>query len=200
MMHRNRRRDFHKDRGLSFEICEPRLLLVADAIEPFPGDANRDGVFNSSDLVAVFQAGEFEDGVRGNSTWGEGDWNGDGEFDTSDLIVAFQQGNYTSEVTLYPDVLGVELTQTGEGVYRIAVTLSSPYDTPERYADAWRVLTPDCAVLGIRILTHDHQFEQPFTRSLSGVEIPDDVTEITVQGRDQISGWGGEMLTVPVPR
>jgi hypothetical protein len=60
-----------------------------------PGDANRDGVFNSSDLVQVFQAGEYEDGIQKNSTWEEGDWNGDSEFDTSDLVLAFQTGRYT---------------------------------------------------------------------------------------------------------
>jgi hypothetical protein len=60
------------------------------------GDANRDGVFNSSDLIVVFQAGEYEDGIEGNSTWTEGDWNGDGDFDTADLILAFQQGKYVA--------------------------------------------------------------------------------------------------------
>jgi hypothetical protein len=59
-----------------------------------PGDANQDSRFDSADLVLVFQAGEYEDGVANNSTWEEGDWNGDGEFDSSDLILAFQEGNY----------------------------------------------------------------------------------------------------------
>jgi hypothetical protein len=62
--------------------------------QPIAGDANRDGVFNSSDLILVFQAGEYEDGITGNSTWAEGDWNGDGNFDSSDLIIAFQCGCY----------------------------------------------------------------------------------------------------------
>ena len=61
-----------------------------------PGDSNRDGVFDSSDLVAVFRAGEYEDGPPSNSTFEEGDWNGDGEFDSSDLVFVFQLGNYVS--------------------------------------------------------------------------------------------------------
>jgi hypothetical protein len=60
------------------------------------GDANGDGVFNSSDLVAVFVAGEYEDGVPQNSTFEEGDWNGDQEFDTKDLVAAFQAGTYSN--------------------------------------------------------------------------------------------------------
>ncbi|MEZ6119790.1 MAG: hypothetical protein R3C28_24930 [Pirellulaceae bacterium] len=58
------------------------------------GDANLDGLFDSSDLVRIFQEGQYEDGITGNSTWRSGDWNGDGEFDTSDLVTAFQLGWY----------------------------------------------------------------------------------------------------------
>jgi len=53
-----------------------------------PGDANGDGIFDSADLVLVEQAGEFEDGVIGNSSFEEGDWNGDGEFTSADLVFA----------------------------------------------------------------------------------------------------------------
>jgi hypothetical protein len=56
------------------------------------GDANLDGRFDSSDLVAIFQAGEFEDGIAKNSSWNEGDWNADGDFTSADLIAAFVLG------------------------------------------------------------------------------------------------------------
>ena len=58
----------------------------------FYGDANRDGKFNSSDLVQVLASGTYEDDVPGNSYWTEGDWNSDGDFNTADLIVAFSAG------------------------------------------------------------------------------------------------------------
>ena len=61
---------------------------------PHPGDANQDGRFDSNDLVQVFQAGEYEDDIAGNSTWEEGDWNGDGDCDSNDLVLAFQTGLY----------------------------------------------------------------------------------------------------------
>jgi hypothetical protein len=60
------------------------------------GDSNGDGIFNSSDLIVVFQAGEYEDGVPQNSTFEEGDWSGDHEFDTTDLVLAFQAGTYVN--------------------------------------------------------------------------------------------------------
>jgi hypothetical protein len=62
-----------------------------------PGDVNRDGIFNSADLVVVFAAGEYEDDIANNSTFEEGDWNGDGEFNTSDLVLVIQLGNYVHE-------------------------------------------------------------------------------------------------------
>jgi hypothetical protein len=65
-----------------------------------PGDSNRDGKFNSQDLVLVFQAGEYEDETVGNSTWEEGDWNADRDFNTTDLVLAFQYGRYSAEAIL----------------------------------------------------------------------------------------------------
>lgn len=98
---------------------------------------------------------------------------------------------------LYPDVVGVEVTEGPEaGTYRFDVTLSSPYDTPERYADAWRVRSRDGEVFGVRELAHDHQSEQPFTRSLDGVEVPEGVETVVVEGRDQVNGWGGGTMEV----
>lgn len=99
---------------------------------------------------------------------------------------------------LYPDVVDASARQAADGTWTFDVTLSSPYDSASRYADAWRVLGADGEELGIRELGHDHANEQPFTRSLDGVVIPDDVDEVTIQGRDQLNGWGGATKTVPL--
>lgn len=79
------------------------------------GDSNLDGKFDSGDLVKVFQAGHFEDGIDGNSQWAEGDWNGDFDFDTGDLVAAFQQGRYDLEneaVLAVPEPTGILLSLT----------------------------------------------------------------------------------------
>ena len=70
-------------------------FLIESILNTSVGDANLDGIFDSADLVKIFQAGEYED-RKGNSGWATGDWNGDGEFDSSDLVIAFQKGHYTS--------------------------------------------------------------------------------------------------------
>lgn len=97
----------------------------------------------------------------------------------------------SADPQMFPDVIGAEAIPSGDNTWSISATLSSPYDTPQRYADAWRVVGPDGTVFGERILGHDHAAEQPFTRSQSGIEIPADVTEVTIEGRDQQFGWGG---------
>ncbi|MCA9167134.1 MAG: VCBS repeat-containing protein [Planctomycetales bacterium] len=58
------------------------------------GDANGDGLFDSADLVAVFQSGQYDDWLTNNSVFDTGDFNGDGEFDADDLVAAFQLGTY----------------------------------------------------------------------------------------------------------
>jgi hypothetical protein len=102
------------------------------------------------------------------------------------------------DVQRFPDVVAAELEPQGD-TWRLSATLSSPYDTSERYADAFRALSEDGTELGVRELLHDHANEQPFTRSLTGLEIPDDVSRITVEGRDQEYGWGGDTVEVEVP-
>lgn len=97
----------------------------------------------------------------------------------------------------FPEVLDVVATRNdATGTWSFAVTISSPYDTPERYADGWRVLGPDGTEFGVHTLTHDHATEQPFTRTQTGVEIPTDVDEVTIEGRDLVNGFGGPTFTI----
>ena len=100
---------------------------------------------------------------------------------------------------MFPDVVGATAVLDGS-TWTVSATMSSPYDSPERYADAWRVVGPDGTVYGERILTHDHASEQPFTRSESGIEIPADVATVTIEGRDQEFGYGGETVDLSLPR
>jgi hypothetical protein len=105
----------------------------------------------------------------------------------------------TKQIQRFPNVVGVDVAETAENVYSFDVTISSPYDTPGRYADAWRVKDEDGTVYGVRELLHDHAAEQPFTRSLEHVAIPEGTATVIVEGRDREHGWGGETVTVELP-
>lgn len=104
----------------------------------------------------------------------------------------------STAVADFPDVLVAMLTSSGDG-YSLSVTMSSEYDTPQRYADGWRVLDPDGNEVAAWELAHDHAGEQPFTRTQTGLEIPGNIAEVTVEGRDLKNGYGGGTVTVPVP-
>ncbi|HEX6286095.1 MAG TPA: N-acetylmuramoyl-L-alanine amidase, partial [Acidimicrobiia bacterium] len=102
------------------------------------------------------------------------------------------------EAPLYPDVIAVDVSR-GSDTYNLEVTISSPYDSPERYADAFRVVGDDGRVYAIRELLHDHASEQPFTRSVGPVGIPETVRTVTIEARDLVYGWGGETIEVDLP-
>jgi hypothetical protein len=99
----------------------------------------------------------------------------------------------------HPDIIAAKVTPRGGAIFDFDVTVSSPYDMPQRYADAFRVVGPDGKVLGERILLHDHETEQPFTRDLYGVSIPPGIKIVTIQGRDQKHGYGGRQIDVALP-
>jgi hypothetical protein len=71
-----------------------RQMWVEQIKKTWFGDANLDGEFNTADLITVFTAGQYEDGIENNSTWSTGDWDLDGDFNTGDLVIAFQHGGY----------------------------------------------------------------------------------------------------------
>ena len=104
-----------------------------------------------------------------------------------------------SDSQKYPDVLNVKVQVCGENCFDFDVTISSPYDTPQRYADAFRVMSADRHPFAERKLLHDHPNEQPFTRDLHGVSIPPGTRTVVVQARDRKFGYGGKTVKVMLP-
>lgn len=98
------------------------------------------------------------------------------------------------------DVVDVKVRMTGSNTYSFDVTVSHADEGWKHYADQWDVVAPDGTVLGTRTLYHPHEDEQPFTRSLSGVRIPESIKKVTVRAHDSVHGYGGKTATVLVPR
>jgi hypothetical protein len=99
----------------------------------------------------------------------------------------------------FPDVMAVKVRSSGLDRFDFDVTISSPYDTLQRYANAFRAMGKEGGVFGERMLLHDHADEQPFTRDLYGVAIPVGVQIVIVQARDLKYGYGGEAVEVALP-
>jgi len=51
------------------------------------------------------------------------------------------------------------------------------------------VVSTEGTVLAERVLLHQHETGQTFTRSLSGVSIPDGTTMVLIEARDNVHGW-----------
>ena len=96
----------------------------------------------------------------------------------------------------------VEGAQVQEGVpntFHFSVTLRHADNGWDHYADRWQVVSPDGFVLGTRVLMHPHDSEQPFTRGMSGIVIPDDLTWVHIRGHDKVHGNGPVLLRVDLP-
>lgn len=98
------------------------------------------------------------------------------------------------------DVIDARAEQSLNGTWRFTVTVQHADQGWNHYADAWDVLAPDGTVLGTRALLHPHDAEQPFTRSLSGVRIPEDIEQVRLRARDNMHGYGGAEFLVTLPR
>jgi len=143
----------------------------------------------ASTVLAVAGCGSEQDGGEegGGNNEESSQQEGDSEQQAQDEADSSQK---------YPDVESVDVEKIDENTTDLSVTVSSPYDTPERYADGWRVLDQDDEVLGEHTLMHDHADEQPFTRTQTDVTVPDGTQELTVEGRDSENGYGGGTVTV----
>ena len=96
------------------------------------------------------------------------------------------------------EIVNVEAHQNG-GTWRFDVTLRHADTGWDHYADGWEVLAPDGTSLGMRVLAHPHVNEQPFTRSLSGVAIPEGLTHVIIRARDNVDGWTEETVDFIMP-
>lgn len=84
--------------------------------------------------------------------------------------------------------------------WTFSVTLRHEDTGWDHYADLWQVFTPEGDLLGERVLLHPHVEEQPFTRSLSGVAIPDGVSEVVIKARDSVHGVSPQEFRLSLPR
>ena len=112
------------------------------------------------------------------------------------LTILAAQGAWAGEA----DVVAAEAVREGTGVYRFNVSVSHADAGWDHYANKWDVVAPDGTVLGTRELLHPHENEQPFTRSLGGVKIPDGVDRVTLRAHDSVHGYGGRELTIEIAR
>jgi hypothetical protein len=97
------------------------------------------------------------------------------------------------------DVLDASVSKGPGNTYRFDVTVAHADTGWDHYADKWDILDEAGNVLGTRILYHPHVDEQPFTRSLSGVTIPESIRRVTIRAHDSVHGYGGRDFALELP-
>lgn len=97
-----------------------------------------------------------------------------------------------------PVIENITAQQSGNS-WRFSVTLSHADTGWDDYADGWRVEAEDGTVIGTRVLAHPHENEQPFTRSLGNVSIPQSSDVVYIRAKDLIGGWAKERTAFQLP-
>lgn len=103
---------------------------------------------------------------------------------------------YAGEVA----ILAADLTHQGNNIWSLNVTLKHDDTGWDHYADNWRLVDAKGTVLGDRVLYHPHVNEQPFTRSLSAIQIPENALKqgdtLYIEAHDKVHGWTNKRLSL----
>lgn len=97
------------------------------------------------------------------------------------------------------DIVRVKILKVGESTYQLDVTVFHKDEGWNHYVNKWDVVGSDGIVIDTRILHHLHVNEQPFTRSLSGIIIPEKFSSVTVRAYDSIHEYGGKVVNIDLP-
>ncbi|WP_324752359.1 hypothetical protein [Roseovarius sp. Pro17] len=79
-----------------------------------------------------------------------------------------------------PVITDVRVARDDMG-WKFSVTILHPDTGWDHYANGWDIMSEDGTVLATRVLHHPHVDEQPFTRSLRQVVLPDGTQQIFIR-------------------
>ncbi len=97
-------------------------------------------------------------------------------------------------------ILAADFHSSGGNRWSLNVTLKHGDTGWDHYADNWRVVDGKGNLLGDRVLYHPHVEEQPFTRDLGGVNVPEGITTVYIEAHDKVHGWTPNRLKVDLTK
>ncbi len=114
------------------------------------------------------------------------------------LILILASSLFSNEA----DVLNVKSICDTNKNCNFSVTIKHNDTGWNHYVNKYEILSPSGVILATRVLFHPHVDEQPFTRSISGVKIPNGVYKVTVRAYDSVHKFGGKefILITPPPK
>ena len=93
-------------------------------------------------------------------------------------------------------ILAADFHNSGGDNWSVKVTLKHSDAGWDHYADNWRIVDDEGNILGDRVLLHPHVDEQPFTRGLGGIKVPEGITSVYIEAHDKVHGWTASRLKV----
>tara|TARA_R110001583_G_scaffold22377_5_gene83968 strand:+ start:577 stop:999 length:423 start_codon:yes stop_codon:yes gene_type:complete len=115
---------------------------------------------------------------------------------TSYAVVAEQQSDSFSASLNFAQVQYVEAKQSSNDSWCFNTRVRHQDEGWDHYADVWQVHDINGNLLAERVLLHPHDNEQPFTRSLCGIYIPDNMRQVVVSAQCKQHGVGGHVVVV----
>ena len=114
---------------------------------------------------------------------------------SSSCFAEVDVNNYSTSLD-YAQVTEVTVSQQSDKSWCFNVSIRHHDQGWEHYADGWEVSDLKGKQLGYRLLAHPHDNEQPFTRSLCGINIPTEQSKVIVRAKCNKHGYGGKALLV----
>jgi len=90
----------------------------------------------------------------------------------------------------------VSASQQDDGNWCFKTSVRHNDEGWEHYADGWQVLDLNGNQLADRLLTHPHVNEQPFTRRLCDIQIPEGTVKVVVRAKCNKHSYGDKTIVV----
>lgn len=100
----------------------------------------------------------------------------------------------------FAQVTFVAAKQSSDSTWCFNTTVRHQDEGWDHYANAWTVNDLAGNQLGKRVLYHPHDTEQPFTRSLCNVNIPDNISKVTISAQCEKHGIGGHVVEIDLTK
>lgn len=95
-------------------------------------------------------------------------------------------------------ILSADFLETEKNTWSVNITLKHADSGWQHYADRWRIVDSGGQIFGERVLLHPHVNEQPFTRALNGILIPETAHIIYIEVHDSKHGWSDSKLEIDI--
>jgi hypothetical protein len=110
------------------------------------------------------------------------------------LLFIFTTVSFANEAS----VLKAKVTCNNKNICTFNVTIKHKDTGWKHYANAYEILTMEKKIIAKRVLHHPHVNEQPFTRSISNVQIPKNIKSVIIRAHDSVHKYGGKEVIVNI--